>query len=138
MLDTLNENDYLIVSKQAYLIKDPGYKDIVVFKSNLTTDNGKAKLLIKRIIGVPGETIEIKDGIVYINGKQLLEDYTKEAFTTGTIDPMIIPEGKLFVMGDNRGNSADSRDERIGLVDFETIYGEAIFRLYPFDKIGLI
>ena len=138
MLDTLNENDYLIVTKQAYLFKEPAYKDIIVFKSNLTMDNGKPKLLIKRVIGLPGETIEIVDGKVFINGKQLVEEYIKEPFTLGSVGPMIIPEGKIFVMGDNRGNSADSRDERIGLVDEKTIYGEAVFRLYPFDEIGLI
>jgi signal peptidase I len=138
MLETLNENDYLIVTKQAYLFKDPGYKDIIVFKSNLTTDNGKAKLLIKRVIGLPGETIEITDGKVYINGEQLVEDYIGGQLTAGSVAPIVIPEGKIFVMGDNRGNSADSRDERIGLVDEKTIYGEAVFRLYPFNEIGLI
>jgi signal peptidase I len=138
MLDTLNENDYLIVTKQAYLFKEPQYKDIIVFKSNLTMDNGKPKLLIKRVIGLPGETIEIADGNVFINGEQLVEEYIKDPVTAGSVGPMLIPEGKIFVMGDNRGNSADSRDDRIGLVDEKTIYGEAVFRLYPFDEIGLI
>lgn len=138
MLETLNENDYLIVTKQAYLFKEPGYKDIIVFKSSLTMDNGKPKLLIKRVIGVPGETIEIANGNVYINGEQLVEDYIGDQSTAGSVGPIVIPEGMIFVMGDNRGNSADSRDERIGMVDEKTIYGEAVFRLYPFNEIGLI
>lgn len=138
MLNTLNENDYLIVSKQAYLFNPPHYKDIIVFKSKLTTDDGKNKLLIKRVIGLPGETIQISDGKVYIDGKLLVEDYTKDPITSGDVGPLLIPDGKLFVMGDNRGNSADSRDERVGLVDDKTIYGEAVFRLYPFNNIGTI
>ena len=138
MLDTLHENDYLIVSKQAYLFNEPKYKDIVVFHSNLKQENGKAKLLIKRVIGLPGQTIQITEGKVYVDGKVLVENYIFEPITTGEIGPLTIPEGKMFVMGDNRGNSADSRDDRIGLVDEKEIFGEAVLRLYPFDRIGRI
>jgi len=138
MMDTLHENDYLIVNKQAYLFKEPQRGDIIVFDSSLTQDNGSAKRLIKRVIALPGDTIEIKDGVVYLNGGELSEDYIFEQYTSGLVVPTKIPEGKLFVMGDNRQNSADSRDERIGLVDEEEIYGEAFVRLFPFDKIGLL
>ena len=137
MMDTLHENDYLIVSKQAYLFGKVQYGDIIVFNTNLETTNGEKKRLIKRVIGLPGDTIEIKDGKVYRNEELLTEDYIFEQYTSGLVKPTVIPEGKIFVMGDNRQNSADSRDERIGMVNEKAIYGEAILRLYPLNKIGL-
>ncbi len=138
MMDTLHENDYLIVSKQAYLFGKINYGDIIVFNTNLETVDGQKKRLIKRVIGLPGDTIEIKDGNVYRNNELLKEDYIFEQYTSGLVKPTVIPEGSMFVMGDNRQNSADSRDERIGLVEEKLIYGEAVLRLYPFNKIGLL
>ena len=138
MMDTLHENDYLIVSKQAYLFDKVNYGDIIVFNTTLETIEGQKKRLIKRVIGLPGDTIEIKDGKVYRNQKILVENYIFEQYTSGFVKPTVIPEGRLFVMGDNRQNSADSRDSRIGMVDEKAIYGEAILRLYPFNKIGLL
>jgi signal peptidase I len=138
MMNTLQENDYLIVSKQAYLFSEPKYGDIVVFDTALKTSDGQMKRLIKRVIGLPGDVIDIADGKVFRNGELLKEDYIVEPFTSGAIDSLAVPEGKLFVMGDNRQNSADSRDERIGLVNRSDIYGEAVIRLYPFGQIGLL
>jgi len=138
MMDTLHENDYLIVSRQAYLFDKVTYGDIVVFNTSLETANGDKKRLIKRVIGLPGDTIEIRDGKVYRNEALLEEDYIFEQYTSGSVKPMVVPDGELFVMGDNRQNSADSRDERIGTVDEKMIYGQAVLRLYPFDKIGLL
>ncbi len=138
MMDTLHENDYLIVSKQAYLFKEPQRGDIIVFDSDLELQNGGHKRLIKRVIGVPGDTVEVKEGDVYLNGGLLDEKYILEQFTSGIVGPLLIPEGKLFVMGDNRQNSADSRDERIGLISYDQVYGEAVIRLFPFDEIGLL
>ena len=93
-------------------------------------------LLIKRIIGLPGDKISVSDGVVYRNGEALVEDYTMEGFTTGEVAEMVVPEGEMFVMGDNRTVSLDSRSEEVGCVDMEEILGKAVFRLYPFDKIG--
>ena len=138
MMDTLHENDYLIVSKQAYLFGEVQYGDIIVFNTALKTTDGQNKRLIKRVIGLPGDTMEIKDGKVYRNSELLTEDYIFEPYTSGMVKPTVIPEGQLFVMGDNRQNSADSRDERIGMVSEKSIYGEAVLRLYPFNKIGLL
>lgn len=138
MENTLKSGDYLFVSKQSYKLfgKDPGRGDIIVFHSSLTTAAGKEKLLVKRVIAVPGDTISISNGVVYLNGDPLIEGYTKDGYTDTDLSEITIPEGKLFCMGDNRQNSADSRDSRIGLVDDDLILGKVVFRLFPFNKIG--
>ncbi len=128
--------DYVIVSRQAYhFFGEPEHGDIIVFKSNLTTEEGKQKNLIKRIIGLPGDTIEIKDGYVFLNDKMLDEGYVAEEAMSGNMAKVTVPEGKLFCMGDNRRISADSRDPRIGFVDQESLVGRVVLRLYPFNKI---
>ncbi len=137
MSPTLQENDFLIINRFLYKRSAPKRGDIVVFQSSLKTDNGKDKLLIKRVIAVPGDEITIKEGQVYVNGTMLEEDYIPETYTEGDID-IIVPENKIFVMGDNRGNSLDSRDEILGLVNFDVIMGKAFVRLFPFNKIGLL
>ena len=136
MSPTLEENDFVIINRQIYN-KKPQKGEIVVFKSPLKTPDGKEKLLIKRIIAVPGDALKIEAGKVFINGKLVLEDYLKETYTRGNID-LIIPKGKIFVMGDNRGNSLDSRDGLLGLIDSSDIIGKAFVRLYPFERLGLI
>lgn len=138
MENTLNDGDYLFVSKQAYKLfgNEPERGDIVVFSSELETVTGKNKLLIKRVIGVPGDQIAISNGFVYVNGEQLTENYTKDGYTASNMDPVTVPEGCLFCMGDNRQNSTDSRDSRVGCVQMDTIMGKAVFRIFPFSKIG--
>lgn len=136
MDDTLHNNDYLILWKMAYRSSEPSYGDIVVFKSNLLDDNGKEKLLIKRVVAKSGDTIAVKDGYVYRNGKQLMETYTKDGYTNGGIDETVVPEGKLFLLGDNRVVSIDSRDPSVGFVDEDLLVGKAVLRLYPFNKMG--
>jgi len=138
MQPTLYENNFIILSKQAYLFDKPERDDIIVFHTNLKTQTGQEKLLIKRIIGLPGDTISIADGKVTINGKVLDEPYTKEPYTSGYVDNLVIPDDSLFVMGDNRQNSADSRDPKVGLVKIDDILGKAVLRLYPFSKFGLL
>lgn len=135
MSPTLEENDFLIVNRFLYKRGLPKRGDIVVFKSNLKTDTGKEKLLIKRIIALPGDKISILDGQVFINDRKIEENYIAGDYTEGYID-IIVPEDEVFVMGDNRGNSLDSRDDILGLVKFNTIMGKASVRLYPFSKIG--
>lgn len=139
MQPTLYENNYLFLSKQAYtLFGEPERGDIIVFHSSLETADGKEKLLIKRIIGLPGDVISILDGQVYLNGELYQEDYTLEGYTTGYVEELTVPEGQLFCMGDNRTVSIDSRDERIGCVSEESIVGKAIIRLFPFNQICLL
>ena len=107
-----------------------------MFESSLEDDNGGTKLLIKRIIGLPGDTITIENGKVILNGVELQEDYTLEDETPGYLVDFEVPEGQFFVMGDNRRVSIDSRSEEVGCVDEEQIVGKAFVRLYPFSEIG--
>ena len=134
MEPTLYENHYLIINKLAYKTGDEQRGDIIVFESELETEEGDKKLLIKRIIGLPGETVTINGGEVYINGKILAEDYLKDGFTPGEDLECTVPDGQLFVMGDNRVVSIDSRE--LGCIDQETVMGKAVCRLYPFNQIG--
>ncbi|MDD3349924.1 MAG: signal peptidase I [Eubacteriales bacterium] len=138
MLPTLNENDYIFLSKQSYRIHKPERGDIIVFHTDLLQANGDEKLLIKRIIGLPGDEIYISEGVVYLNGEKLEEDYTLDGYTASEMDALVVPEDELFVMGDNRQNSTDSREETIGCVDQDLIVGKAVFRLYPFKEIGTL
>ena len=140
MESTLHENDYLFVNRQAYLTADhPDYGDIIVFQSHIQRDDGKGeKLLIKRVIGVENDVIDIHDGVVYRNGKALEEPYTKEGYTEGDISNYKVSENEVFVMGDNRRVSLDSRSSEVGTVSEDSIVGKAFIRLYPFNKIKLL
>lgn len=138
MENTLQENNYLILLRTAYKFGgEPEYGDIVVFHSDLVNEqNGKNKLLIKRVIAKGGDTIAIRDGVVYRNGEALKEPYTKDSFTKGAMDETLVPEGSLFVCGDNRQFSLDSRSEQVGFVEEERLIGKVVFRLFPFNKAG--
>ena len=136
MEPNFHAGDYLITSRQAYrLFGDPQRGDVIVFKSELLDENEKPKNLIKRIIALPGETIEIKDGEVYIDVQKLQEDYLPGTAISGEMDALTVPEGQLFVMGDNREYSEDSRSPRVGTIEQSTIVGKVIIRLYPFNSI---
>lgn len=137
MEPTLWENDLLVINRLLYNREEPSRGDIVVFESNQLDENGKSKLFIKRIIGLPGEEIHISGGKVYINNDVLSESYLSEEYTHGEIKEMI-PDNKLFVIGDNRNNSLDSRSPEIGIIDFDDIVGQAVMRLYPLNNLGKI
>ncbi len=137
MENTLKPNDYLFISKQSYrLFGDPQRGDIIVFHSVLTTADGAEKLLVKRIIGLPGDTVFITGGVVYVNGEAQDEPYTKDGYTSTEMSEVTVPEGQLFCMGDNRQNSRDSRDPLIGFVDEDEVLGKAVLRLFPFSRFG--
>lgn len=137
MEDTFLENDYVIVSAKSYKwFTEPKRGDVIVFESDLKQDNGKDKNLIKRIIALPGEEIEIIDGIVYINGEELNEPYLKEQKISGELEKQIIKENELFVMGDNRRVSLDSRE--IGPIKEDTIVGRVVLRAFPFKRFSKI
>jgi len=138
MQPTLNSNNYIFLSKQAYRFSQPKAGDIIVFHTDLTTLDGKEKLLIKRVIAIPGDVITIEDGKVYVNEILKDEPYIHEGDTPGYLENFVVPEGEVFVMGDNRGVSIDSRDPRVGCVEIKEIVGKAFFRLYPFNSIGLL
>ena len=128
--------DYLITSRQAYrLFGQPERGDVIVFKSHLDDEKGKQKNLIKRIIGLPGDTVEIKNGDVYINGELLQEEYVAEQGLSGEMEAVTVPEGRLFVMGDNRRVSQDSRSPEVGTIEMDSIVGKVVLRLYPFNQI---
>ena len=127
MEPTLHSNDYIFLSKQAYRFGTPEYGDIIVFHTDLTREDGKEKLLIKRIVALGGDTVSITGGVVYLDG-----------YTATEMEEITVPEGHAFVMGDNRQNSIDSRDPRVGFLDLDEVVGKAVFRLYPFRDIGLL
>ena len=135
MLPTLQENNYLFLSRQAYNLGEPKRGDILVFPHN---EGEEEELYIKRVIGRPGDKITIKGGTVYINGKAEDDHYTKDGTTPGSVSNFAVPEGQLYVMGDNRVVSIDSRDPSVGTVKIDDITGKAIFRLWPFSEIGTV
>ncbi len=127
----LHNNDRLIIEKISYHFHPPRRDDIIVLRRPLKG----SEPLIKRVIGLPGETVEIHDGHVHINGEVLNEPYLNQE-TLGAMAPELVPEGHVFVLGDNRGFSNDSR--AFGMVSFEDIVGRAWFRYWPPREIGLV
>lgn len=136
MLPTFTEGDYVITYKRAYKHKDPARGDVIIFQSSMTDEKGKDKLLIKRVIGLPGDVLSIEDGMVYINGKEYEEDYTLDGYTNGQIIDYVVPEDSFFCMGDNRLASIDSRSAEVGPVSRDSIKGKVVIRLFPFSKFG--
>ncbi len=149
MVPTLQDQDRLIVSDLFY---QPQYGDIVVVYADklhaANQDNTHGKPIIKRVIGLEGDTIRIDfyNGIVYRNGEALEEDYTNSL--TNIPEDMVVNEnyvgevtvepGKIFVLGDNRNNSTDSRSNKVGQVDKRYIMGKAYVRVWPFNQFGLM
>lgn len=129
MNPTLQDGDYLLVSKQTYTFEEPKRGEIIIFP--VGEDN---KLYIKRIIGLPGDVITIKNGEVYVNGKVDAQNYTLDGYTSGKIDELVVPDGEVFVLGDNRLNSIDSRE--IGTQEIEEVKGVAFVRLWPPAAFG--
>lgn len=144
MQNTLFNAEKVVISKFAYKAKQG---DIVVISRNTQNDAQKETAvngpIIKRIIAVGGQTVDIdfKKGIVYVDGKALKEDYTSTpTFDKYEVDfPLTVPEGSVFVLGDNRADSLDSRSDSIGqngMIDERYILGHAVFRLFPFERMG--
>ena len=148
MLNTLQHGDrLLVVNSMQY--HDYKYGDIVILRKNGVFDDDP---IVKRVIAVEGQTVDIDfaEGIVYVDGEALEEDYIREPTYTaeGTEFPLTVPEGSIFVMGDNRNGSSDSRDYRLGTVDTRYVIGKAAFLIFPgpdyetekrdFKRIGVI
>jgi signal peptidase I len=131
MTPTLNVYDRLIVNKYVYHFREPKRLQVVVFKYPLDPKND----FVKRIIGLPGEKLEIKFGKIYIND-QLLHEYHTMHEDNSNFGPIEIPEDNYFVMGDNRPNSADSRFW--GFVPRKNLHGPAFLKIWPIWELGLI
>lgn len=146
MMNTLQDEDNVLVSKISYEVHDPERFDIVVFypykgREEYKNDKEKQKEhFVKRVIGLPGETIQIIGSDIYINGEKLDEHYGKDPITDGGIanEPITLGEDEYFLMGDNRAVSFDSRYEEIGPIHKDAIDGKAVLRIWPLKTFGKI
>ena len=136
METTLSDKDQLIVDKMTYRFRDPKRYDIVVFPYQYQDNT----YYIKRIIGLPGETVQILSGMVYIDGVRLDEHYGNEIMENPGIaeEPLTLGEDEYFVLGDNRNNSSDSRASDVGLIHRKDLIGRAWIRVWPLSQIGVI
>ena len=136
MEPTLSDGDNLIVDKLSYRFRDPERYDIIVFPYQ----HAENTYYIKRIIGLPGETVQVIDGYMYINGKKLDEHYGAEVMEDPGIaaEPIKLGDDEYFVQGDNRNHSSDSRVASVGVLTRDMLIGRAWVRIYPFNKIGVI
>lgn len=134
MEPTLHNGERLFINKFIYRFKEPERGDIVVF----TPRGSPGKKYIKRVIGLPGDAIYIKDGVTYLNGEPLEEDYLNDSMR-GEFGPYEVPEESVFVMGDNRNHSADSRfSGAVGYVDYNSISGKAFWVYWPLTEMRVI
>jgi signal peptidase I len=136
MVPTLVQRDRVLVNKLSYHFHDVHRGDIVVFERPPGEVDPRIKDLIKRVIALPGETVEGRNGSLLINGRVLNEPYLPKAVQTADFGPTIIPKGNYFVMGDNRGNSKDSRV--FGPIAKSLIVGRAFIRIWPISRITLL
>ncbi|MBQ4109305.1 MAG: signal peptidase I [Clostridia bacterium] len=144
MVPTLQDGDRLFAYRFLY---EPESQDIVVVEPFLKEGTVDGKLMfgrtlyIKRVIATEGQTVDIKDDKVYVDGELFDEPYIAESVKTkpGTLSlPVTVPEDCVFVMGDNREHSRDSRDATVGILRNDQVVGKATFRLFPFNTIGIV
>lgn len=158
MQDTLMEGQHLFVEKWSYAFGDPSRGDIIVFIRDEYPENYFEKVriflrdvkdvlkpvekktnvrLVKRVIGIPGDVVDIQNGKVYLNGEELSEPYIKGETNLREFSfPVTVPEGKYIVFGDNRQVSSDSRS--FGFIDRRQVEGKAVFRFWPLNKAGVL
>ena len=136
METTLHHGDNLIVDKISFRFRDPKRFEIIVFPYKYEENT----YYIKRIMGLPGETVQVKDGYLYINGEKLEENYGNELMNSAGIaaEPIVLGEDEYFVLGDNRNHSSDSRDPKVGVIKREDLLGRAWIRIWPLDQFGAI
>ena len=133
LASTFNTGDRIIVFKLSYLFEEPERGDIIIFEPPAEMDEGAD--FIKRIIGLPGETVEVRSGEgVYINGEFLEESYINE-IPSYDFGPVTVPENSYIVFGDNRNRSADSHYWSYPFISFEDIDGKALFKYFPFTDM---
>lgn len=137
MYPTLHEKDRLFTNKVVLYFTEPNVGDIIILKAPDNPD----KDYIKRVVGLPGDKVEIIDGKVYLNGKVLDEYYLEEGSYTLTYDETqwLVPEGYVFVLGDNRAEGASKDSRYFGCIPIDSIKGKANFRYFPFDnRLGVL
>ena len=136
MENTLDDGDQLIVDKLTYRFHDPERFDIIVFPFRYKDNT----YYIKRIIGLPGETVQIVDGEIYINGEVLEESYGREVMQDAGLaaESLTLGDDEYFVLGDNRNYSSDSRDPSVALIHRKEIIGRAWLRIWPLDSFGIL
>lgn len=132
MEPSLEDDQRIIMEKISYRFREPERGDIVVLHR---PDSTSGHPLIKRVIGLPGETVAIRDGVVWIDGEPLEEPYLDQP-TNGYMPEQLVPENHVFVLGDNRGSSNDSR--AFGMVLYDDLLGKAWIRYWPLDQVGLV
>jgi len=132
MYPTLQINDRIMVNKLSYHLGDPGRGDVIVFKYPMDPSRD----FVKRLIAVGGETVEIRNSVLLINGRPVPEEYLPEGLEFGDFGPVEVPEGTYFMMGDNRNSSDDSRSW--GMMPEENIIGKAVIIYWPLNRIGLL
>ena len=139
MENTLSDKDHLILEKVSYRFRDPARFDIIVFRP-FETNEDKDTYYIKRIIGLPGESVQIIDGQILINDKVLEENYGNEIIANAGIasEKIILSDDEYFLLGDNRNNSSDSRCKAIGPVKRDVIIGRAWTRIWPLKDIEIL
>jgi signal peptidase I len=131
MLPNFHDGDYVIVNRMAYRLGDIQRGDVIVFPYPLNEEQD----YIKRVIGLPGDHVAVYGGVIYVNGEALSEPYIMEKPDTDSAE-VVVPEGYVFVMGDNRNASSDSRSW--GPLKIEKIVGKAVFRYWPFPTMGFV
>lgn len=129
MVPTLEVGDRIAVEKLTYLARGPERGEVVVFEL-------RGQVYVKRVIGLPGESVEITDGFVFVDGVRVDEPWVQRA-DERSFDPVDVPDGELYVLGDNRPDSGDSR-LGLGFVPVEVVVGRAIVVLWPLDRVGLL
>lgn len=137
MASTLNGGDEILVNRFIYKVTDPDYNDIIVFLPN---GNEKSHYYVKRVIAVPGDTVQIQNGVVYVNGEAFEEEAEVSSIEDAGLasEEITLGADEYFVLGDNRNNSEDSRYANIGNIKKEYIIGKAWFRVAPFSDFGFI
>jgi signal peptidase I len=136
MVPTLKVKDRVLVNKLSYHLHDIHRGDVVVFKKPPHGVDPNIKDLIKRVIGLPGDTVEGRNGHVYINGRLLDEPYLPSGVVTDRFAPITVPKGQIWVMGDNREDSADSRV--FGTISEKLVVGRAFARIWPLSNLGFL
>ncbi len=133
MIPTLVHNEDMLVEKMSYWFSDPLRGDIIICYYP-----GYTESCVKRVIGLPGETVEVRGGKIFINGNELNESAYWDGQIVGDMDPVVIGARQVFVVGDNRNGSKDSRNASVGAIPYAKVVGRVVAVVYPFDEIQSI